>query len=126
MPDYYPLIRSDGYPFAHKSAFEHDRLKYTVELVPEKKGLIACYARFNPIGYGEENYEDFYEYYFGSNYRSRLKDFGKLIDLDIQDRDGRTQFKAIPVPAALPHFLITDQSVAEFVSFEFFGGGHVQ
>lgn len=125
-PEVYPVIQSDGFPFAKKGAFEDRHLKLTVEITTEKKGLLACYSKFNPIGYGEENFEDFFEYFFGSNYKMRVKDFGKLIDLEINDDDGPVLFQSIPAPSTLPHFLISDQGVAEFVTFEFFGGGHVR
>ncbi|MEM9634463.1 MAG: hypothetical protein AAGA50_24250 [Pseudomonadota bacterium] len=125
-PDYYPAIRSDGFPFAEKGAFEQNLLRYTVDLRKERKGLLACFSIFNPIGYGTANFKELYEFYFGFDYGEKLADFGNLIDLEILDDAGPVVFEAISQPLVLPHFLISDRSVAEFVTFEFFGGGHVQ
>lgn len=126
QPDYYPVTRSDGYPFAKQGLFEEADLIYSVDLRPDEKGLLACYSLFNPIGYGSENFREMYEYYFGSDYGRRLVNFGETIDLEIIDKDTSTRFNSVPRPLARPHFLIADVAVAEFVSFEFFGGGHVR
>ncbi|CTQ63272.1 hypothetical protein [Roseibium album] len=124
-PDIYPVTRSDGYPFVQEDSFIGKRVEYIVDIRREKKGLLSCYSTYNPIGYGTKNFEQLYGYYFGSNYGPKLVEFGKSIDLNIVDDVGSTTYEAIEKPLALPHFLIADQAVAEFVTFEFFGGGHV-
>ncbi|XHC12433.1 hypothetical protein ABWH98_06235 [Labrenzia sp. ac12] len=126
VPEYYPAIRSDAYPVAGKNSFQNNGLKITVELLPETRGLLACYSKFNPIEYGDANPQDLYEYYFGPNYQSKVKKFGRLVDLEIRDGGEPILFHAIPALSFLPHFLIADESAAEFVTFEFFGGGHVR
>ncbi|UES59924.1 hypothetical protein GFK91_29695 (plasmid) [Roseibium aggregatum] len=126
LPAYYPATRSDGYPFAAEGAFQDGRLTWSVDLRPEKKGLLSCALPYNPIGYGTANFREMYEYYFGPGYGEKLATFGETVDLEIVDPIGKASFEAIPAPLALPHFLIGDEAAAEFVTFEFYGGGHVQ
>ena len=122
---FYPATRTDGYPFVRESAFRSARLGYRVDLTPQKRGLLSCFSLFNPIGYGGGNFQDLYEFYFGPDYGPKLVRFGKSVDLTVTDKNGETTFEAIGSPLALPHFLIGQEAVAEFVRFEFFGGGHV-
>lgn len=126
LADYYPLTRNDGYPFAEKESLSSDRLVYKADLRREKKGLLSCFSLINPTGYGDENYRELYEYYFGSDYGPRLSTFGHVINLEITDDQQGVAFSSLKHPIVLPHFLIGDKAVAEFVTFEFFGGGHVR
>jgi len=126
LPDYYPAYRSDDYPFAGKGTLREERLTVSVDLRPERKGLLSCASPFNPLGYGMANFGQMYEHYFGPGYGERLVNFGKVIDLEIIDERERIELEGIPQPLALPHFLIEDKAAAEFVTFDFFGGGHVE
>lgn len=125
-PEYYPLVRSDAHPFVAKRSLENKNLKFTVDVSPEKRGLLACYSRFNPIGYAEDDFESLYEYHFGPEYGAQLVKFGEVVELEIVERGKHVFSGEISSPFILPNFLISDESAAEFVKFEFFGGGHVR